>query len=106
MMAGVAWADYAVFAVMVLLSGLLAVYSRLSSASSGAAASGKRAFSFATGTVSSGAVLMSIARTGIGIRVFLGKTFKHTFWVMLHFSAFFFCNSGVSGNLGTVTNNY
>jgi len=71
-----AWVDYAVFVAMVLVSGLLAVYSRLS-APKVAASGGKRGFSFATGTVSSGAVLMSIARTGIGIRVFLGTIYNY-----------------------------
>ncbi|XP_065339474.1 sodium-coupled monocarboxylate transporter 2-like [Cloeon dipterum] len=66
----VATADYIVFGIMLVASVLLAVYSRLSTPK--AAASDKQSFSFATGTVSSSAVLFSIARTGIGIRAIIG----------------------------------
>ncbi|XP_059470684.1 sodium-coupled monocarboxylate transporter 2-like [Neocloeon triangulifer] len=68
-MTSVATTEFVVFGVMVAASGLLAVYSRLSAPT---AASSKKGFSFATGTVSSGAVLMSIARTGLGIRAIVG----------------------------------
>lgn len=61
--------DYVVFAVAILACSLVAVWQKFR----GPKETTKADYVFATGTVSMGAMMLSIARGTLGVRSFLGK---------------------------------